>query len=268
MNVNSENKALFMAIRNKFKRHDQDIDENYLDTTPSNYSSLALYNKWISNLPDASMNEGIPLFHDVRIAWLMSLINVRGLNVLELGPLEAGHTYMLEKLGGANVLAIEANKNYFLKSLIIKNIYDLKSKFYLGNFNKYIKHTDAHYDLCVASGVLYHMIEPIELILDLERIAKNIFLWTHYYNPDRIDIKYRFEDEKKYKLHNNTYRMKKQYYPLKAETFCGGLHPFSYWLYRDDLIGLLKALNFSVDINFEQVDHPNGSALCIFAQKK
>jgi hypothetical protein len=35
--------------------------------------------------------------------------SAKGLRILELGPLEGGHTYQLEKLGAADLIAIEAN---------------------------------------------------------------------------------------------------------------------------------------------------------------
>src|SRR6187200_3094366 len=58
-----------------------------------------------------------------------------GMRVLELGPLEGAHTYQLEKLGAARVLAVEANAEAFLKCLITKEIADLRvAKFMHGDF--------------------------------------------------------------------------------------------------------------------------------------
>ena len=43
------------------------------------------------------------------------------------------------------------------------------------------------FDLCVASGVLYHMKNPAELIALLARRCKRyLFLWTHYYDEALI----------------------------------------------------------------------------------
>ena len=45
--------------------------------------------------------------------WALSLLgSIEGQSVLELGPLEGGHTYMLHK-AGANITSIEANKRGF-----------------------------------------------------------------------------------------------------------------------------------------------------------
>lgn len=87
------------------------------------------------------------------------------LTVLELGPLEAGHTYMLEKMGARSIVAVEANSRAYLKCLIVKELFELKrAKFLLGDFVAYLKNNTRHFDLCLASGVLYHMQNPAELL--------------------------------------------------------------------------------------------------------
>lgn len=46
---------------------------------------------------NASLAAGVvPLFEDGRVAWAIEQFNgVQGKHILEFGPLEAGHTYML-----------------------------------------------------------------------------------------------------------------------------------------------------------------------------
>ena len=63
-----------------------------------------------------------------------------GFRILELGPLEGAHTYQLEKLGAAEIVAIEANKEAFLKCLIIKELAQLeRARFLLGDFVTYLE---------------------------------------------------------------------------------------------------------------------------------
>ena len=52
--------------------------------------------------------------------------SIEGFRILELGPLESGHTYQLERLGAGSILCIEASPEFYLKSLIIKEILGLK----------------------------------------------------------------------------------------------------------------------------------------------
>ena len=52
-----------------------------------------------------------------------------GVDILELGPLEAGHTYALAQLG-ANITAVEANAEAYLKCLLVKELLGIdKAKF-------------------------------------------------------------------------------------------------------------------------------------------
>ena len=50
--------------------------------------------------------------------------------------------------------------------------------------------------------------------------------------------------------------------------FCGGTETFSYWVYRQDLLAVLKELGFiNIRINFDKIDHPNGPCFAIIASK-
>ena len=61
--------------------------------------------------------------YDERNKWLANEIGgLSGKSVLELGPLEGGHTYMLEQLGATDITSVEANARAFLKCLIIEAV--------------------------------------------------------------------------------------------------------------------------------------------------
>ena len=96
---------------------------------------------------------------------LSKIGDYKGISVLELGPLEGGHAYMLEKAGVGSVLSIEANTRAFLKCLISKEIFGLnKCHFLLGDFTEYLNKLDEHirFDLVFASGVLYHQCRQLK----------------------------------------------------------------------------------------------------------
>ena len=38
----------------------------------------------------------------------------------------------------------------------------------------------------VASGVLYHMMNPVELIARISNIADAVYLWTHYFDRELL----------------------------------------------------------------------------------
>ncbi len=147
--------------------------------------------EWASRFPppfETLPAGGIPLFEDSRIHWMIQeLHGVAGYRVLELGPLEAGHSYMLDRAGAASVLAIEGNRRAFLKCLIAKEILKMpKVEFVLGDFREFLTSTAERWDLCVASGVLYHMREPMELLQSMAAHCDRLFLWTHYYDESII----------------------------------------------------------------------------------
>ena len=51
--------------------------------------------------------------------------------MLELGPLEGAHTYMLDRAGASEVVAIEGNTRAFLKCLITKELLSMPSARFL-----------------------------------------------------------------------------------------------------------------------------------------
>src|SRR6187402_1626923 len=86
------------------------ILDSYVHAAPSPQLALDLFKgDWWSAVPGLQAGS-TPLFDDSRIRWAVEhLGGVTGRRILELGPLEGGHTYMLERAGAASVVAIEAN---------------------------------------------------------------------------------------------------------------------------------------------------------------
>jgi hypothetical protein len=69
---------------------------------------------------------------------------------------------MLQRMNAKKIVSIEANTRAFLKCLCIKEIFNLDCvKFKLGDFIQFLEKTNSKFDLVFASGVLYHMLEPI-----------------------------------------------------------------------------------------------------------
>jgi SAM-dependent methyltransferase len=164
-----------------------------------------------------------------------------GMKVLELGPLEGAHSYQLEKLGAARIVAIEGNAEAYLKCLITKEITGLRAvQFFHGDFTQYISVTEDRYDLVFCSGVLYHMSDPAAVILQLGRIADKCFVWTHYYDKELYhgparDLRKdpRYPGIKLYEQHFDDADM------AKGEFF-GGTLPVSVWLSRGDILKLFR----------------------------
>src|SRR5215207_5994601 len=148
------------------------IVDRYERRPPSAQNAIDLFDDtWTSSFPAwLTLHAGtLPTFNDTRIrALLQHLDSIKGFKILELGPMEGGHTYMLHE-AGASVTSIESSSRSYLKCLVVKEILHLnRAHFHLGDFVPYLAETRDRYDLVMASGVLYHTLDPLHV---LERIA-------------------------------------------------------------------------------------------------
>ncbi len=220
---------------------------------------------------------GVALFEDPRIAWAISeLGGVQNETILELGPLEGAHSYMLEHAGAASVISIEANPEAYLKCLVVKETVGLaRTHFLCGDFIEYLRASPPRFDATLASGVLYHMAEPAELIALLSTITPKLYLWTHYYDRKVISADrnlasmFTGQQERDYSgFHHHLFRY--EYWgSFGARRFCGGPRPHAHWMTREDVIRCLQHFGFTdLRINFEAPDHPDGPAFALVAHKR
>ena len=251
----------------------------YVTSMPSPQNAVDSVPGWNMVLPpEAGATGGTGYyFCDPRIEWAISQHgSLAGATVLELGPLEASHTYMLHRQGAALIDAVEANRLAFLRCLIVKELVGLpNAKFHLGDFVKWIENTPTHYDMIVGSGVLYHLQDPINFIEMLSRKTNSLYLWTHFLDDAAMP-----EDDRRRTVFVGgveTIRhrdldiriIRRSYHNAWTNaTFCGGLSDNHMWIYRDDLLKLLGACGFDdVRIAHEDHQHPNGPAFSVYARR-
>lgn len=254
------------------------ILDKYIISAPNQQNALDIFKgEWSSKLPEpfAELKAGSALlFDDARINWCATQLGgFDGQSVLELGPLEAGHTYMMERLGAAEIISIEANTRAYLKCLIIKELLNFKrTSFLCGDFLEYLRTNRRKFDICIASGVLYHMRNPAELIALVAKASERIFIWTHYYDQSIISgnskLAYRLSRGVATEYEGFCYELYRQEYKaaLNWGGFCGGSEIFSNWMSRDAIIDCLQHFGLDdIQINFDQPDHPNGPSLALIA---
>ena len=147
--------------------------------------------------------------------------------------------------------------------------------FLLGDFMAYLREGPAHVDLCLASGVLYHLRSPVELIALLARAADRLVLWTHVYDAEviaaRPDLARRFTAENQASYDGFVHTLHRFEYAesLDAEGFCGGSARYASWLSRSDLMSALEYFGWVVDaVAFDQPQHPHGPALALIATQR
>jgi hypothetical protein len=258
-----------------------DILDSYIRVAPSRQAVLDIFDgEWSSAMPGDSSLVTRPgtaaLFEDARITTADAVLGpFKGLKILELGPLEAGHSYMCQALGAESVVSIESNSRAFLKCLCIQNVFNLdRVTFRYGDFNEYLRKEKPKFDVALASGVLYHMIEPLQTLQLLSDASDRLFLWTHYYDEAIVQaapqVKKLFTATNVAHFMGRSYQLHKREYQeaLNWKGFCGGSTAFAHWLTRDGLLDALTALGYAkLDISFDAPDHPNGPALAICARR-
>jgi hypothetical protein len=256
------------------------ILDHYISSAPSPQNALDIFQgEWSSSLPGswASLRAGTAgLFEDARIRWAAEQLGgFQGQRVLELGPLEAGHTYMLEQMGAGSVLAIEANTRAYLKCLVIKELLGLqRARFLCGDFLGFLRSNTERFDACLASGVLYHLQQPLELLHLLARTTDRIFLWNHYHDSEVVqrdpNLARRFPSSSRAEHDGFPHTLYRYEYQeaLQFKSFCGGSAPFAHWLSRADILTYLEQLGFKdVRIGFDEPNHPHGPCFALAVQR-
>lgn len=256
----------------------QSILDAYVRDPPSDQVAVDLFGgEWTSAIPIVGLRSGgTPLFADSRIHWVIDQIgNMSGMNVVELGPLEGGHTYMLDK-AGASVTAIEANMRGYLKCLVVKELLQMQhSRFLLGDFLPFLEETPNTYDLLLASGVIYHAPDPIRLLEAMGRTSDRVAIWTHFFDPHIIGVEESrsrlFTDEPEVvQRAGRTLTLHRRQYleALEWDGFCGGPETSALWMEKDGLLGVLEDVGF-VDLNIQSIDldHPFGPCIMLLASK-
>ncbi len=255
-----------------------DINDNYITLAPSAQNAVDLFaDTWASKVPLEGLDTGqIPLFDDSRISWLVQHRGrLDGKSVLELGPLEGGHTYMLEQAGAASILGIEANTLAFMKCLIVKEIMGMtRSRFMLGDFDRYLQDTPERFDFLLASGVLYHMVDPMVTLSNMVRCTDEIFIWSHFFDdgamPQGDPRRGLFTGQtltRELDGQSMTYHLRGYGDSVTQTTFIGGISPGSVWLEKGETVAFLERHGFAVTPSFEHDDHPHGPAACLYARR-
>lgn len=256
-----------------------ELKMEYVTTLPSAQNALDLFEgEWTARLPSPFQNlkaGDAGVFQDARIAWLGErLDNPGSMHVLECGPHEGGHTYMLEQMGVASILSIEANTHAFLRCLVVKELLGLKrSRFMLGDFVTYLRNSD-HYDLIVACGVLYHLVNPVEAIALMSKATDQLYIWSHYYDEQKIKkqpvLAHHFRSSSPAEYGGFKHTLHRQHYQTRLGNagFNGGSEHYSHWLSRDDLIGSLKFFGFNdITIHFDYPDESIGPSISLLAKR-
>ncbi len=244
---------------------------------PAHQNALDLFpGSWVSKFPPHSGLIGGEAAHfdDGRVTWAASVMGgLNGLSILELGPFEGYNTYQFQSFGASSVVSIEASHVNFLKCLVVKNIFGLNASFLLGDCQKYLESVKTKFDVCWASGVLYHMTDPVKLLQGIRRVANSAFIWTQYFDEAKLASigglgAFNPSLDKVIAYGDREIRLHHRSYSSSGIIFSGGQDPFAYWMTRDDILFVLSDLGFpNIVMGFDNPDHVHGPAMFFLAKE-
>lgn len=251
--------------------------ENYTDKAPSLQNAIDIFSgEWSSRVPDAINTGAADLFADPRVEYWISQTRsyfngkkIGQLVALELGPLEGAHSLMFEHAGW-QVTSIESNYRAFLKTLIVYNHFRLRAVAMYGDFNPYLALAETPiFDFISASGVLYHMKNPILSIDLILNKCNSVGIWTHFVTEDFMASSPGRWHREAIQIGNNSYTGYKQYYGegLGSNRFCGGGQDYAIWLTQDQIIERLSINGFKTHVGNVILDHPNGPCITLHASR-
>ena len=224
--------------------------------------------KWVSYVPLPGLETGtMHLFdaEDPRPRQAADFFGgIQGFDILELGPLEGGHSYQLKKLGAGSVLGVEASPELYLKCLIVKELTGLDAHFLLGDFNRYLEQEQRHFDMVFACGVLYHMPDPIHTLYLLAGASPRVFLWTHYV-AEGMEM-----PRKRVDIHGFQCDYHLFYYDEDSHSRgWAGVQPSASRMRRQDILDCLAHLGFDrIEVLEDMPDHMGGPAFTVAAEHR
>jgi len=227
----------------------------YATEAPNRQSTVDIFEgTWSTQLPGGLRSGPSNNFYDPRIELVEREFGFSGKSVLELGPMEAGHTFGIHALGAKSIVAVEGNSNCYLKCLMVKEMYNLnRASILYGDIIKYLEATGDKCGIIFGSGVLYHMMEPLKLLSEIRKHTNKAYIWTGFYDREIMEPAYgeRFKDRFRDPIELEFDGFKCTGYPQSYEEmldlpqYSGGSAPGSVWLAKDDILKFLRHLGFN-----------------------
>ena len=258
------------------------VNERYSSELPSKQAAIDVFSgRWTSGFPtESGLSSGgvVPLFDDPRIAHLIDRLgaSIVGIDAVELGPLEGGHSYSLIRAGVGKLLAIEGNSFCYLKTLVTKEVLELTNlQVEYGEIEKWLDAENTKFGLIVASGILYHFVDPLRALVNMTRRSDTVFLWTHYFDDEAMPAgDYRrvpFSGRVTTAEHMGyvaEYYWRSYLGAQTTDLFNGGVHDTSVWMSRKGIFDTFSRAGFDVEESFVAGDHVNGPSACFLARRR
>ena len=256
-----------MSIRDSYETR-MPTKQNIFDRFKGNFAT---------NFPGVDTGGTVPLTMDPKIDWCHEMFNLENKKILECGPLELGHSYMMNRFGCKEITAVENNWYCYLKCLAVKDSFKLNNiELLFGDVIEYLKKTTNKFDFVLCSGILYHLPNPIELILLISLVTKKVFIWTHIYDEKSTTMKIQNINGTQIEYDGEVYSGGRQTYKdggnsALESVYCGGKFKISFWISEEGLYKALKKYGFNnIQKNEKLCDlnHKFGPCISICASKE
>ena len=163
------------------------------------------------------------------------------------------------------MLGVEANPDFFLKCLIIKNQFRLDNvEFVYGDCMEVLSRPRFRqapwFDVCICSGIIYHMEDPLAFIDLVVGTAPTIYVWTQVASesfPKGDWTELQDGEMRTYKVRRNNYTTEKHW---------GGVSTGAYWMTEESVVQAFADRGFNAQ-DLERQLSPSGDAVSFIARR-
>jgi len=234
-----------------------EVSKNFSHDMPTDLSSLSIKaGEWKFDYDRLTADEiWANIRNDRRAAWCAEVFSeFKKFNVLELGPGEGYNSAGLEDAGANSVVSIEGNAENFFKCLLLKNALGLKTKFLYGDIEKFIAKTEQRFEMIFSCGILYHLIDPVQFLLNSARVSSRIYLWTMVFEEKSVAANafeadcFSLDDKRKVSFGQREFVYHRRFYRpeiLRDQKYAGGIGAYANWLTKDDLLSALQLAGYT-----------------------
>ncbi len=115
-------------------------------------------------------------------------LNIAEASVLDLGCKEGYNALDFCDLGASKVLGVEARASFVEEALKEGAVGSYENvDFVLGDARTIDEAGLGSFDICLCSGLLYHMQDPVDLLRRIGKVSRNLVLETHVALPIWLD---------------------------------------------------------------------------------
>jgi hypothetical protein len=180
--------------------------------------------------------------------------------VLEMGACEGQHTVLLAQFC-REVCAVEVRPRNVVGALIRQFLWGVRNVQNVVVDARGLDPALGHFDVIFHVGVLYHLANPIEHLHTTCALGDALLLDTHYATDAQKNLR-----ESSLQWRGRTWRTRRFRESGWKDVF-SGVDSSSEWLYRDDLLQVLRELGFARIEVFRDVVERNGARIGLLAQR-